>query len=1837
MTTKHTPDGKNPWLGFQTYQEIDARRFKGRSKDIKDLYNLVKDNPIVVCYADSGIGKSSLINAGLCPLLKKEQLFPIKIEVAEDCLSFDDFSLDEKIINRIEASIYTFNQDKDNKESKVTIIVEKDPSLDDPFLKMMDNAINSFIIDEKNNASPLWAEKETSETPITNTSVDKSTKCVSSLWWYLHTKVFFINISGLRIRLTPFLVFDQFEEIFYKAKSLKQVELFFRRFREISMNTPTAEVLQVYDDIDKDSHIEQKVDFPNANPLKSLFSLRREYIANLDYWTSQKMTFPSFQANKYCLMPLNKEQAIEVITGQNTDKLNILSDTIIQGLDQEEEAIPSILLSVICHELYDTDPLPESIDFENIILNAYNKVLEVKEEIDDKEIFIVKPGTVEILEERLTDSRGRRQQVTLEESGLLKHEYDYLIKNHVIKETANGEKIELVHDKLAEVIRGKVQSRQSQREDGKRHQKNLRYNIAQRKKMENVLTIAGREFLSNYSNFGNVDDDRQPLMSSITQFRFDYGERKRNSQTDFTSLSQLLDDTNSKYNHVCISFSDNKGHRCPSLDGIFEIEATFEKMNIRVDDTTEEIEMNLITQVVFYDESHSLLLNRYGFCGIKLSYDDKGNEIERAYLGKDFKLTNTTKCYSVVRRDYNEVGLVAAVKYFDKSMNSCNSYDGNHGYNSYYNIDGQEILRTFFDKNGNNICIRNGIYGQMFDYEDPKGQISVITNVDIQHKPCCDIKGYDRVLYHYDSKGRVNRITFCDENGNPVDKECGYAISTYGYDDLGQVSSVRFYNSKMIPAVSMEDGIFGMIFEYNFFGQPVVTQCIDRFGNPMLNKKGFAFISRQFDSIGLEVSSKYLDIRRQPTYGADNIHQTLIAYNQDSKLISEVSFLDEKGNLTQCKDGWARQQLYWDDEGREIVKYILYDETSPNPIVTGEKKFQSGNAYICSEIIRGELYEAKYIMDNSHRDVYYEPINNSIDDTIHHYYYQYDNVGRRYKELYFTAEDKSCTDQNGNYGIETLFDLENKEIGIAVLDKDGNRCKNDNGVSVTIKKKVSNGIWEEYYDVDGKTPVANLATHSHMTLIIDDTVYVTRDVNGNLCDSSWGYAYIKEWQDNDKPNVSFFAFYDSDNQPVLVNGWHKRKIVRTKEGETLSYYDKDNDLVSPYGFAERKTISDTGLDVVNQIISFTDEKGNPCDVQDTLNDEDIIASKWFFRGEGNKRHVFYAYNSRGKRVKGLFFYPYMKYLFWLSIPILLVLFLVYEYLVKPCLSILYIGNYKKKIAVPQLSESIGKPFRLFRKKIDIHYVPVIIVEEIFDQVPDIDGISENDYVKSASSIKGIRPNDILLEYGQWKYDVTNPNTIAEGMNCIEEGKKDSKSISVAFARIVESDKNENKSGENGFFQKILAFIKPEKKEYQQKVIRFRVSGNRLGVKFDKKDGLYNNHSVSMLIDYANEVKEEELKEVKKGILYTSVENIIQQSNVYRNVGFVYREDGLYSEAIDNYTKAILLMKSLPKYRKLDISQLYFELSYCYYCIEDFDKAIKEILEALFAVREIEEGWYISSQYKKILMQYYLANNHFEEAKIACGKYLEHIENKVSIDVYADAIDDMAYVLTKTEEWDISKEYEESAIQLLEGNGILSIELAQYYLRYSTILEALNDIQSSVLYKEKAIEIYGKLDLSKEQSIAWHELSVLYAKQELYHDAEDSIRKALSLIDDDSQESELYKELLSQYLISQNKFEEIIFIASSEGEIKLPIDLKEDTPFIILAWGEWNIAQNESPLSVIDNQKDCKKKAIIYMGNVVEFDTYINIDELHPQSLYVESNTKKRFVDCYLDWLKNKKK
>ena len=67
-------NNNNPWLALSTYEEQDEYRFRGREVATKQVLNLIRQNDSVVCYAMSGSGKSSLINAGVCPQLRRECL-----------------------------------------------------------------------------------------------------------------------------------------------------------------------------------------------------------------------------------------------------------------------------------------------------------------------------------------------------------------------------------------------------------------------------------------------------------------------------------------------------------------------------------------------------------------------------------------------------------------------------------------------------------------------------------------------------------------------------------------------------------------------------------------------------------------------------------------------------------------------------------------------------------------------------------------------------------------------------------------------------------------------------------------------------------------------------------------------------------------------------------------------------------------------------------------------------------------------------------------------------------------------------------------------------------------------------------------------------------------------------------------------------------------------------------------------------------------------------------------------------------------------------------------------------------------------------------------------------------------------------------------------------------------------------------------------------------------------------------------------------------------------------------------------------------------------------------
>src|SRR4051794_37849762 len=74
-----TLDGENPWPGLLAFTEADKDFFRGRGDETAELARLVMRERLTVLFGLSGHGKSSLLQAGLFPALRKEKFFPVYI------------------------------------------------------------------------------------------------------------------------------------------------------------------------------------------------------------------------------------------------------------------------------------------------------------------------------------------------------------------------------------------------------------------------------------------------------------------------------------------------------------------------------------------------------------------------------------------------------------------------------------------------------------------------------------------------------------------------------------------------------------------------------------------------------------------------------------------------------------------------------------------------------------------------------------------------------------------------------------------------------------------------------------------------------------------------------------------------------------------------------------------------------------------------------------------------------------------------------------------------------------------------------------------------------------------------------------------------------------------------------------------------------------------------------------------------------------------------------------------------------------------------------------------------------------------------------------------------------------------------------------------------------------------------------------------------------------------------------------------------------------------------------------------------------------------------------
>src|SRR5918993_2728556 len=66
-----------PYIGPRPFEQSDKDIFFGRTQEANELVSLITAHAVVLLYAQSGGGKTSLVKAGLIPLLMEEENFNV--------------------------------------------------------------------------------------------------------------------------------------------------------------------------------------------------------------------------------------------------------------------------------------------------------------------------------------------------------------------------------------------------------------------------------------------------------------------------------------------------------------------------------------------------------------------------------------------------------------------------------------------------------------------------------------------------------------------------------------------------------------------------------------------------------------------------------------------------------------------------------------------------------------------------------------------------------------------------------------------------------------------------------------------------------------------------------------------------------------------------------------------------------------------------------------------------------------------------------------------------------------------------------------------------------------------------------------------------------------------------------------------------------------------------------------------------------------------------------------------------------------------------------------------------------------------------------------------------------------------------------------------------------------------------------------------------------------------------------------------------------------------------------------------------------------------------------
>lgn len=402
---------ENPWPGLAPYKDPseyeDGRHYKfcGRLAETYDLLQLIEKRSIVTLYGSTGIGKTSLLRAGVFPLLKKH--------------------IDES------------QHDNQVKFHPLYVRLGAPKQLADYNLQDFSDMSLAEIL-------RLCIEKDLK----VESSLSESNDCLEErriLWHYFHTRHFYHNGQ----RVTPVIVLDQFEELFAIRENDEKIRDFLKQLYVLVENRLSW----------------KGTEGMHEAAFRFVITLREDRFFYLEDFVDS-LRLPLLKENRYRLHPMTSEQAIQVVTIPGEDIINtehkdeIALNIIEKARNKDRRDINTLMLSLICSQLFEKEgrltlSASQSI---NITLDSYYQ--NAIDGLPYNEIHYIEKHFVNGESRQPVEEKQFKQKAPTAYNRFYKEEESaFKIITDVVVPGKNANYVELVHDQLAAVINAKQKAK----------------------------------------------------------------------------------------------------------------------------------------------------------------------------------------------------------------------------------------------------------------------------------------------------------------------------------------------------------------------------------------------------------------------------------------------------------------------------------------------------------------------------------------------------------------------------------------------------------------------------------------------------------------------------------------------------------------------------------------------------------------------------------------------------------------------------------------------------------------------------------------------------------------------------------------------------------------------------------------------------------------------------------------------------------------------------------------------------------------------------------------------------------------------------------------------------------------------------------------------------------------------------------------------------------------------------------------------------------------------------------------------------------------------------------